>query len=485
MKRAMIDRRTFLQRAMMIPAAACLAMRAGTAVAASKSPNFLFILADDQGWTGTSAAMDSTRADAKSDYFQTPNMERLANGGMRFSQGYAPAALCCPTRRSLQFGQTPARMGDDAAFAARYPTDTTRPSIPRTLKAVNPGYVTAHFGKWDLRTKLSPEHLGYDESDGNTRNSVGSEGTDFDKEEKWRRFGVLDDPKRIFSITERGIDFMRRSHEAGRPFYLQLSHYAVHVDMQTTRASLEEAEARPKGEHHHNPAFAGMTHDLDTGVGRILDELESLGIADNTYVFYMADNGAVPWIPPDMRKQLSNPGALEDASRNFPLRAGKWSLFEGGIRVPFLVRGPGIAPGTFCDTPVVGWDLLPTITALAGYAEALPEDLDGMSFVPLLRGDELMRKSPLVFHRYADDYSHSAIREGNYKLVEFWRRPDDGQLHPPLPAYVERVQLFDVSQDLEETHNLAGELPERCATLRRGLRDYLATVHLEVTPFTE
>ena len=482
-----ISRRNFLTKTIGFAGASVSLLASTTARSAPDFPNFVFILGDDQGWTGTSVSMHSGRNDARSDYYLTPNLQRLASQGIRFSQGYAPAALCCPTRRSIQFGQAPARQGDDDAFATRYPVDTKRLTIPRALKAVDPRYVGAHFGKWDLRTDLAPEHLGYDESDGNTRNSLGSEGTSFDKKDKWTRYGVMDDPKRIFGITERAVDFMKRASDHARPFFVQISHYAVHMDMQTRRASLEECEARARGQHHRIPAFAGMTQDLDTGIGRVLDELEVLGIADNTYVFYMADNGAVPWIPPDKRKHLSNPGALKDASRNYPLRAGKWTLFEGGLRVPFMVRGPGIAPGSFCNTPVVGWDLLPTIADLAGYREALSGDLDGVSIRSLLEGHggPDIRKDPLIFHRYAKDYGHSAIRDGDFKLVQFWQRPEDGPRGWPLPAYVERTQLFDLSSDLGETKNLAVEMPEKTEELRKKLMDYLRKAGHDVQPYLD
>ena len=216
------------------------------AQAAPSSPNFVFILSDDQGWPVTSVQMHPTRENAKSDYFQTPNLERLARQAMRFSQGYAPAALCSPTRRSLQFGQMPVRQGS-RGFGAKYPADNTRPTIPRILKSVNPRYVAAHFGKWDHRTDLAPEHLGYDESDGNTGNRSGSITSGFDNKEKWRLYTVTEDPKRIFSLTDRSLDFMMRSVREDRPFYLQISHYAVHVTMQTRRASLEKYQQLPKG----------------------------------------------------------------------------------------------------------------------------------------------------------------------------------------------------------------------------------------------
>lgn len=482
MKLRPIGRRDFLKRTFGLAAVSTSLLSSAQGSPRANAPNFVFILADDQGWPGTSARMHSRRDDAKSDYFLTPNLERLAHEGMRFSQGYSPAALCCPTRRSIQFGQTPARQGSER-FPKDYPPENTRLTIPRALKSVNPDYAAAHFGKWDHRTDLAPEHLGYDESDGNTRNGVGSEGTDFGKEDKWTCYGVMDDPKRIFSITERANDFMKRSTDAGRPFYVQISHYATHVDMQTRPETLQKSEQRPKGTKHRIPAFAGMTEDLDTGVGMVLDKLEELGIADSTYVFYLADNGAVPWIPPNKPKHFANPTTLDDVSRNHPLRSGKWTLFEGGIRVPFIVKGPGIEPGSFCDVPVVGWDILPTVADLAGHNDALPGDIDGGSFRSLLeskgRGGVKRPFDGLVFHRYATSYPHSAIRVGNYKLIKFWkqtRREDkSGSFSRP-----ERLMLFNLKKDMGETRDLSDTLPEKVEELHQKLMAYLKDVGSEV-----
>jgi arylsulfatase A-like enzyme len=464
-----ICRRDFLERALAFTVISWPFLCATKSHAGDNAPNFVFILSDDQGWTGSSVSMDNARSDAKSDYFLTPNLERLAGQGVRFTQGYAPAALCCPTRRSLQFGQTPARQGYER-FTANYPPGNDRLTIPRMLKTVNPKYAAAHFGKWDLRCDLLPEHLGYDESDGNTGNRNGNEGSDFDKKEKWTRYTELDDPKRIFSITDRANAFMERQVRDGRPFHLQVSHYAVHVDMQTRPETRKKFEERPKGKIHHIPAFAGMTEDLDTGVGRLLDKLEELGIAGNTYVFYMADNGAVPWIPPDQRKHFADPTTLDDVSLNYPLRSGKWTLFEGGIRVPFIVKGPGVKAGSFRSTPVVGWDILPTIADLAGYRRPLPDDIDGGSLRPLLedagKGPVKRPFEGLVFHRYADAYPHSAIRVGDYKLVKFWKP--------------ERLLLFNLKDDIGETHDLADAMPEKAGELHQKLMTYLRSVDAEI-----
>ncbi len=441
----------------------------GNAQPEAGSPNFVFILSDDQGWPATSVQMHPTREDAKSDYFQTPNLERFARQAMRFSEGYAPAALCSPTRRSLQFGQMPVRQGS-RGFGAKYPTDNTRPTIPRILKSANPRYVAAHFGKWDHRTDLAPEHLGYDESDGNTGNRPGSITSGFDNREKWHKYTVTEDPKRIFSLTDRGLDFMMRSVNDERPFYLQISHYAVHVTMQTRKATLDKYEQLPRGKKHNVPAFGGMTQDLDVGVGKILDKIDELGIADSTYVIYMADNGAAGWIPPNTKRNLSNPTTYEIPSRNEPLRGGKWVTFEGGVRVPFIVRGPGVKANSFCNVPVVGWDILPTIADLVGYKQALPSDIDGGSFRGLLENEghgSVPRPNPgLVFHRYNDSYPHTAIRLGDYKLVQFWRE--------------DKTLLFNLKNDFGETKDLAAAQPEKARELYRQLMAYLVSVESDV-----
>ncbi len=263
---------------------------------------------------------------------------------------------------------------------------------------------------------------------------------------------------------------MMRSVREERPFYLQISHYAVHVTMQTRRAALEKYERLPKGGKHHVPAFAGMTEDLDVGVGKVLDKIDELGIAGSTYVIYMADNGAAGWIPPNTTRNLSTPKTYETLSRNHPLRGGKWVTFEGGIRVPFIVRGPGVKPNSFCNVPVVGWDILPTIADIVGFDETLPSDIDGGSFRRLLENGgrgSVQRPNPgLVFHRYNDGYPHTAIRVGDYKLVKFWRE--------------DKMLLFNLKDDFGETKDLTKAQPEIARELHKQLMDYLDSVDSDV-----
>ena len=438
------------------------------ALAPVQSPNFIFILTDDHGWTNLSTSMDTKFSEAKSDYFETPNISRLAASGMRFSRGYAPAAVCSPTRRSIQFGQTPARQGD-AGFREKYHPDhhPDRLTIPRILKAANPNYKTAHYGKWDLRAGIFPEDLGYDESDGDTGNSNGNVMSDGD--DKWRDYFINNDPKRINTLTGRAINFMQRQVKAGHPFYLQISHYATHVDMQTTAASYEKFSKKPKGAAHHNPAWAGMLADLDQGIGEVLNVVDALGIADNTYIILMADNGAVEFLPP-VKNRLDHPDAFEQPMRNAPLRGGKWTLYEGGIRVPFIVKGPGITPGSQCDVPVAGWDLLPTISELAHFSQPLPADLDGGSLRHLLengRNGEVVRPTEsLVFHRYNNGYPHSALIMGDFKLIKFWK--------------TDQVELYNLQEDIGECTDLSEKMPEKAKILYRHLITYLQTTEHEI-----
>jgi arylsulfatase A len=437
------------------------------------APNYILILTDDHGWTSTSVGMDAANPLSRSDYHETPSLERLAGKGMRFSQGYAPAAICTPTRRSILFGESLLRMGPDEGFAERYdPKQGGYTTIPLALKTVDADYRAAHFGKWHIKSEpYSPEDYGFDESDGNTSNDDGNRHEY--AEDKWKNVYLTEAPKRVGRITERGISFMRRSVESGAPFYLQLSHYATHVDIQTRPETYTHFANKARGRVHDHPGYAGMLSDLDTAIGEILDAVEELGIADNTYIVMMADNGGVEFIPPT-RNKLAKAGENGRLQRNDPLRGGKWVLYEGGIRVPFLIAGPGIAAGSQCDVPVIGYDLLPTFVSLAGGGVSLPTTLDGGDLSHLLTGgtDQVERfLDGLVFHRYAPGYLHSAIRQGDYKLVRFWKK------NLARPAGEE---LYDLGTDLSEAEDLSDHLPAKTRELKELLDEYIQTVDANI-----
>ena len=419
------------------------------------SPNFIVILTDDQSWVGTSYLAAPTDPRTKSDYYQTPNMDRLAQMGMRFTNGYSPAPYCCPTRKSITIGQTPAKheyQRDRVNWTKNFRKQL---SIPKMLKRANPNYQTAHFGKWDARyDEVTPEEMGYDYSDGLTGNTTGGGKTNIE----WPV--ALDDPKLIFSLTERAGEFMEKQVRNGNPFYLQVSHYAVHLGITYRQQTLEKYQSLNPGDKHHIPEFAAMTEDLDTGIGILLDKVKELGLMDNTYIIFLSDNGG----------RNSQPiGGEQKVHRNFPLRDGKGSMYEGGIRVPFVVAGPSVKTNSVSDVQVTGLDILPTLADLAGYKEKLPDVLDGGSFKNVIQNEgngEVKRNLPyLIFHHAVDRKAQSAIREGNFKLVKTWKE--------------NRLELFDLSKDLSEANDLSEKMPEKTKQLHEKLVGFLTKVDAE------
>lgn len=432
----------------------------GVAVAAA-SPNFILFLADDQAWYGTPLVMDPRHPESRSTLVtRMPNLERLARESVAFSQAYAPAPICGPTRASIQTGQTPARLHMTELSNWEQPTrgqrlacpkpvlnldDEATQTIAEILKQTNPAYRAAHIGKWhcdyDYLDKPWPNgRHGYDVHDG----EFGNSGPAYFKGEN---------PKDIAGITQRACAFMAEQVKQDRPFFLQISHYAVHKPARSRPSTLAHYEGieAPK----EILEYAAMAEDMDAGLGEILATLESLGIKDNTYVIYFSDNGQDP-----------------DCSTLAPqpvLRGYKLTLWEAGIRVPLLIRGPGIAPGTRCDEPVVGYDFLPTIADFAGGSNRVPATVDGTSLRPLLAGqvDRFKRAEEALFFHYPYYRGQrwapgSAIIEGNYKLVLLYE--DNSTV------------LYDLMTDLLETKDLSREMPEKTAALRAKLESYLMKV---------
>ena len=418
------------------------------------SPNFVVILTDDQSWVGSSLQIKPDDPRTKSDYFKTPNIERLAFMGTSFTQGYAPAPYCCPTRRSILIGQTPARhiyQKDQRNWTSNYRKQL---SIPQMLKQANPVYRTAHFGKWDMRfDDVTPEEMGYDVSDGLTGNGTGGgKGSGGPS--------AQEDPKLIWGITERTGTFMEDQTTAGHPFFVQVSHYAMHLDIFYREESLNEARNWKKGKKHSMPEFAAMTSDVDIGIGLLLDKIHDLGIENETYVFFLSDNGGRTGIPGQDDPEIH---------RNDPLRDGKGSVYEGGVRVPFILIGPNVENQGISHVPVTGLDILPTIADLVGYAKPLPKALDGGSLKSVLmsggRG-EVKRNNPfLIFHQAVARSAESSLILGNYKLVKTWDR--------------NRLELFDISKDIGEANDLSKQIEAKTNELHQLLVNFLEEVGAE------
>lgn len=423
-------------------------------------PNFVLIVLDDMGWTGTSVQMDSSRSPSKSDFYYTPAIEQLAQSGLIFSQGYAPAPKCSPSRCSILTGRSSARNQFTNTSNQQLPdqlllegftntslngSDTT---VAEWLKLTGLNYRTAHFGKWHQGSMAasSPASNGFDQSDGSTSNNDGNQGGT-----------VQTDPKKIFSLTTQSINFIQDAVNDGVPFYLQLSHYAVHTDVEATQASIDlynDASQRPPGQNHIGVEYAAMTEDTDTGIGQLLSAISNLGLDSNTYVILISDNGG----------QMN-------VTNNAPLHRGKTFIFEGGIRVPFLIKGPGIPANQFITEPVVGYDLFPTVAELTGSSTPLPSNMDGQSLVPLLTGNAFERDQPIFFHspHYENNPNkspRSAVVDGSHKLIVEYQTGN--------------VFLYDLATDIEESVDLSASQAERAHELCVILRNHLKAVNAEM-----
>lgn len=394
------------------------------------TPNFVVIVGEGQGWSSTSVQMDDAVPASKSDSIRTPNLERLAKEGMRFANFYAPSPRCTPSRATFFSGKNPALLrmtfvgegrNDDAANEGRklipprclMELPETEITIAELLKTA--GYATAHFGKWHVG-RVSPARHGFDETDGANGNG-GPENVE------------NPNPKQAHAITEKGIAFMAKHAKAGKPFYVHLSHYGRNYDATTFGV-------------------------VDSTIGKLLKALDDLKLAANTYVLYTADHGT--------------PG------RNSPLAGGKGTVWEGGLRVPFIIRGPGIKPGACSRARAIGADLFPTIAELARVSEPLPKGLEGGSLVPVLAsaGNGIVKRPREEYVVHFPHYDKdplgpaSAIFVGNHKLIRFY---ETSALH-----------LYDIAKDPGERRNLAKELPDKVAELNRKLDEYLKSVNAQI-----
>ena len=444
-------------------------------LAAEKAPNFILIYADDLGYTQTSVPMMRERPETAHELHQTPNLEKLAASGMRFSNAYAPSPVCTSSRASIQHGKTTARVGyislHDVVAAKKGINLGDNLSIAEMFQQANQDYVTAIFGKGCSPMGWFKDH-GYMVTDFIHKHPNGNgHGDWWEPAEKTPI--PLDDPKRLFSLAKSTTEFLRERAEDNKPFYLMISHYALHVrnmSLKSTRAKYLQIIAEQNGIEAGIPDispfddnaadmpknlrarweranYAAMMEDLDTSTGIVLDELKALGMDDNTYIFFTSDNGG--------------------GGSNAPLTGGKAKMWEGGLRVPMIVSGPGIPADTQCDTPVAQWDYLSTFHDLADSTAPLPDDLDGVSLRPILEkgnaGQLTKRDTGLVFH-FPAHYTVpiTAYRDGDYKLM---RQLNTGE-----------IKLFDVVKDMGETNDLSKAMPEKTADMIRKLDAYLEKI---------
>ena len=404
--------------------------------------NVIVILADDLGWADLGCY--------GSKYHRTPVLDEMAKAGVRFTNAYASAPVCSPTRAALLTGKTPARLG----ITDWLPGHPVKPAHPLARPAIEQrlsldevtiaaalkkaGYTTGHIGKWHLGGKgYEPEKFGFATNIGGDDSGTPlSYFAPFHNKnrampglEKAPEGEYLTD--RLGAEAERFIDTNK-----DRPFFLYLAHYGVHVPLQAPKALLDKYPGKLRYGTQSNPIYAAMLESVDASVGRILRKLDALKLTDRTVVVFTSDNGGLSVIE----------GPNTPATINAPLREGKGFLYEGGIRVPLIVRWPSVESGT-SSVPVISHDLHPTLLSACGVK---PPKLDGIDLTGLITRKEAPKREALHWHypHYSNQGGKpgGAIREGNLKLIEFY---EDN-----------RRELFDLATDPGENRNLARDRPE-------------------------
>jgi len=447
---------------------AILSLLSGLCSAANaERPNIVFIMMDDLGATDLGCT--------GSKYYQTPNIDRLAAQGMRFTQAYSACPVCSPTRAALLTGLYPARLhltdfipGEvdprkhkllRPEFHQELPLETV--TIAERLQ--DAGYVTAAIGKWHLGAAgFEPERHGFKIAMGGfERGSVVSHFAPYLKD--GRQLPGLENPPDGEFITERlttEAEKFLAQQRADQPFFLYLSLYAVHTPIQAQSDAIARyAAIKPPG-LQRNPVFAGLVDAMDKSVGRVLAKLDELKLADNTLVIFTSDNGGLA---------TSGQPTNLPATNNAPLREGKGYLYEGGIRVPLIVRWPGhAAPGSTCGVPTITMDLASTICAAC---EVTVSDLlDGVSILPLLEGQNIPLRDTLYWHypHYSPQGGRAggAVRDGDYKLIEFY---DSG-----------RREFFNLVDDISESQNLIEREPQVAERLAAKLASWLKEVDAQM-----
>jgi len=412
-----------------------------------KKPNFVFILIDDLGWTDL--------AGCGSDLYESPNIDKLFAGGMKFTNAYAACTVCSPTRASIMTGKYPATVNITdwipgharpwaklkvPEFNQQLPLDEI--TIAEALKPA--GYVTASMGKWHLgHEDYYPEKQGFDINIGGTHK--GQPPSYFSPYNIPTLDDGLEDEYLTDRLADEAVGFIETNKD--KPFFLYWAHFAVHTPLQAKQDVTAKYQAKIKPDMlHTNPVYAAMIQSVDEAVGRVMDKLNELGIADNTIIIFMSDNGG-----------------LARVTSNVPLRAGKGSAYEGGTRTPMAIFWPGVVkPKSNCHVPVCSIDFYPTMLEMAGVKTPAQHIPDGLSLVPLLKQEGKIDRDALYWH-----YPHyhpggatpySAVRKDDYKLIEYF---EDGTL-----------ELYNLKEDIGESVNLAGKMPEKVKELHELLKKW-------------
>ncbi|MCA9129478.1 MAG: sulfatase [Planctomycetales bacterium] len=434
---------------------------------AERLPNVVLIMADDLGWKDLHCYGNEK--------LDTPNIDRLAKQGLLFTDAYSAAPVCTPTRAALMTGESPARL-NITNHAGGHPPNFRKPgtnlitpiwlrylplervTLAEQLKQA--GYATGFVGKWHLshrdksdtasdkelptEPELRPEHQGFDINLGGCQ--LGGPPSYFSPYKIPNLKGKSDGEYLPDRCADECIDFIKSTKSKGdRPFFLCWWNYSVHYPFQAPADLIAKYEMR-KGPGIENPTYAAMIEGMDASIGKLLDAIDTQGLGDDTLVIFTSDNGPF-------------------AANVKPLRAEKGHLYEGGIRVPMIVRWPGhVMPATRTSTPVVTMDIHATILAAANLQADPSNTPDGISLLPMLEGGAALQRDSLYFHypNYAfhkENRLGSAIRSGDFKLIKYYDN--------------DSVELYNLREDISESRDIAQEMPNKASQLRSELEQWL------------
>lgn len=423
--------------------------------AVDKKWNVVFILADDMGY-------NQVRYHHLTKFYETPNIDRIAAEGMSFTDAYAADPVCSPTRASIMTGKYPARLhitdyipGNPHPYA-KLVTPQQQQGLPLEEMTIaemlkTKGYVTGHFGKWHLNKDKNyqpgrpgdPGSQGFDEVLTTVKPKPDA---DPDK-----------DAHHAIEITQRSLEFIEKNKD--KPFFCYVAHHVVHRPIMEHKDWIDRYKTKQRMDNPvNNPIMGAMIERMDIGIGQILDKLDELGLTEKTIVIFDSDNGGLK--------------SLQDQA---PLRGGKAMVYEGGIRVPFAIRWPGVVkPGSKCSVPVISNDFFPTLAEIVGF-EITDKEIDGLSLVPLFKGGNHLDRESLYWHYphyHHQGYKPSgAIREGDYKLIEWYEQT--------LLGEDKQVSLYNIREDIEEAIDLAEQMPDRAKAMREKLHAWRKAVNAQ------
>jgi arylsulfatase A-like enzyme len=463
----------------------------------AKPDNVILILADDLGW------VDTSLEGSVGDFYETPNLERLAEAGIRFSQAYAASPLCSPTRASILTGQNPARLGITAPRGHLRNSQKTQPSLPggaapdsrsvsvtsadvldntlpglgKLVKAA--GYATGHFGKWHLGyPPYSPLEHGFDvdiphfAGPGPAGNFVAP----------WN-FPLLDyrHPGEHIEdrMAEEAVAWMEEKVRAGERFYMHYWQFSVHAPFDAKPELVEKYRRKAKGDQTKSPTYAAMVESMDDAIGTLMDALVRLDIAGDTAVIFYSDNGGNSYngIP---ETDVNGEAYVVEPTDNGPLRGGKATIYEGGVRVPAIFYWPGVTPADArSDALIQSTDLYPTILSLLDIRPPQDHPVDGFDITPALRGEDWERPAGLLTYfphapKVPDWLPPSiSLREGDWKLIRVFHHGETIDQHG--------YKLYNLRDDLGERTNLAARYPERVAAMDQKIQDFIESAEV-LTP---